>query len=144
MSKEPIYHHYGKVVKGHLVFQYPELYQSVKNKLEGKEFDLVLKEKFKKVTLDQHGYYRAGIIREALRYESFGGWTEDELHDFFADMFLKETVVKTIDGTQYPVTSIRSTKDLSVQEMKEFIERVIQWLAEHDIVVLTPEQYYTK
>jgi hypothetical protein len=141
-----IYHHYGKIVNGAAAYyNYPLFAQSLAE-LEGKEFDLIIKEKYKKVSLDTHGYYRGGVIKEALKYEIFGGWDEDMLHDFFASEFLRQVKVFQLqkeDGIhQAPITSIRSTSSLSQGEMNEFVDKVIRWLANEGIVIHSPEQYY--
>lgn len=145
--KAPIYNHYGKIVNGKYVFYNPALHQKSLEMLEGKEFVLVLKEKFKKTSLDTHGYYRGGIILECMKYEMFGGWNEDEIHDFFAGMFLTYKKIKTLklpDGkiSAKEITNTISTGSLSQKEMNVFIESVIHWLANQGIVIHTPEEYY--
>lgn len=144
----PTYKHYGKVVKGELSFFYPEILQNIINSLEGKEFELILKEKHKKVSHDTHSYYRGGIVKEALQFECFGGYTEDDFHELMADMFLKVHTTKFLhiegqeEPTQIPCTKILSTSELNQKDMGIFIEKVIRFLAEQGIVIKTPEQYY--
>lgn len=146
MSKV-IYKLYGKVVNGSLIQYNPDLHKQVVNSLEGKEFELILKEKKKRVSLDQHGYYRGAIVKECTNYEIFGGWSEDDIHDFFADQFLsykKTLIVRYDDGSELVRTlrKIESTSGLSTKEMSEFIEKVIMWLSSQGIVILSPEEYY--
>lgn len=141
------YHHYGQVKNGTLIHYNFPLYSQTLSSLEGKEFDLIIKEKHKRVSLDTHGYYRAGIVKECMNYEMFGGWSEDDLHSFFADMFLKYTkmlIVNHDNGTttQREITRIQSTSELNQKEMNEFIDKVVQWLAEHEIIIQSPESYY--
>lgn len=143
----PIYKHYGKVVKKEMHFYHPEILQNIINSLEGKEFELILKEKHKKVTHDTHSYYRGGIVKEALQYECFGGYTEDDFHELMASMFLTVHSTKLIHGDteeplQIPCSRTRSTSELTQKEMGEFIEKVIRFLAQQGIVIKTPEQYY--
>lgn len=142
-----IYHHYGNVNEdGSLFFYNKALFQQSTDLLRGKEFDIIIKEKHKKVSLDTHGYYRGGVIKEALQYEIFGGWDEGDLHNFFASEFLRETKILSLskEGAvhQAPVTSIRSTASLNQSEMNEFVEKVIRWLANEGIVIHSPEEYY--
>ncbi len=136
------YHHFGKVSNGILAHYNHPLFQQVVASLEGKEFDLVLKEKYKKVSLDTHGYYRAGIVKECMNYEIFGGYSEDEIHAFFSNLFLKYSKTMIINDAQYQVTRIQSTAELSQSEMNEFVEKVIRWLANEGIVIHSPEQYF--
>lgn len=138
----------GKIEKGKIIYNFKDLADETFRTLEGKEFELTIREKRKKVTLDQHAYYRKGIIGEALKNEMFGGWDKDEVHDFFSDKFLGEFYWKKYYDDYNKTTSqitdrkVKSTSNLSTKEMSEYMDKCIRWLAEHDIVVLTPEQFY--
>ncbi len=138
MSK-PIYRHYGKVIKGKQVYYNPELKQITLNTLEGQEFEEITKLKTKKVTEDQHGYYRAGIVRECTKYEMFGGWTEDDIDEMFCETFLTIKTVKMLGDKQVPISKTYSTGDIKKDEMKEFIDKCIMWCANNGIVILTSE-----
>ena len=138
--------HYGKIEKGKVIYYNPMLFISTQKQLEGKEFELILKEKAKRVSHDAHAYYRAGIIGECMENEMFGGWDREEIHEHFVGLFLSEVVVeKAFDkkGNTIHKESIkkRSTSSLSSKEMKEFTENCIRWCAEHDIIIKTSEQY---
>lgn len=138
--------HYGRIVNGVKQYYNPALYKETITSLEGKEFEEVIKQKHKRVSEDAHGYYRGGVLGTALEFEMFGGWTKDDLHDFFAKMFLsykKSLILKYDDGTECVETikKTQSTSGLNSKEMTEFVDKVIQWLAEQGIVVLPPEQY---
>lgn len=139
-----IYHHYGKVTNGALVHYNWPLFKQTLSSLEGLEFDLILKEKHKRVSLDTHGYYRGGIIKECMQYEIFGGWDENDIHEFFADMFLKytKTLIRSDINKRILVTKVQSTAELNQREMNEFIDKVIAWLANEGIVIHSPEQYF--
>ncbi len=93
--------HYGKIVNGKEIYYNPDLHQETLNSLEGKEFEEILKEKHKKVSEDAFGYYYGGVIGEAMEYEMFGGWSKDDIDDFFSSMFLtynKTLCLKDEDG----------------------------------------------
>jgi hypothetical protein len=142
------YRHYGKVVNHKPIFKDEAFYQKNIDALEGKEFEIVMKEKHKKVSEDTHAYYRAGIIEECLKYEIFGGWNKEEVHAHFARMFLSYLVEEKhlVDGEVLFLTvkKTESTADITQKEMNEFVDNVIQWCAEQGIVILSPEQYYLK
>ncbi len=137
--------HYGVITKGKEVFYNKPLYLEVISELEGKEFDLVIKEKHKKVSTDAHGYYRAGIIGECLKSEIFGGWDRDEIHEFFSDEFLTYTVTEKYlkNGATIYREKIKktSTSELNSKEMFEYCEKCIRWCADNEIIIHTPEQY---
>lgn len=133
--------HFGKVVNGKMVFYNDSLHKEAVKSLEGKEFEVILKEKSKRVTTDQHGYYRKGVLGTALEFEIFGGWSKDELHDFLADKFLMEGYSKQIGDKWVEVHKTRSTASLNRKEMAQFIDNCIKWLATQGIVVLDSEHY---
>lgn len=146
MAKHTTIKHFGKVVNGKRIYYNERLHNEYLFDLDGKEFEEVIKVKFKKVSTDAHGYYRGGILGECLNFELFRGWTRGEIHELhFAPMFLSYTnTVKYIAGeeTMYrDKVEVLSTSSLSSKEMFEFCERCIQWLAEKGIVVHTPEEY---
>lgn len=95
--------HYGKIVKGVKYYYNKNLYAQNLSELEGKEFEEVFKKKHKRVSLDAHGYYRGGVLGTALDSEMFGGWDRDDIHDFFAKMYLSYTkalVIKYVNGSE--------------------------------------------
>jgi len=140
------FRHFGLVKKGNLIYYNTDLLQQSIKDLEGKEFELVLKEKYKKASEDAFGYYFGGIIQEALKYEIFGGWTKEEVDDFFSDMFLSYTktlCIKPTNGFEEfkTIRKVESKSNLSSKRMKEFTEKVIVWLAENGIIVQSSENY---
>lgn len=147
MAKNTVIRHFGKIVNGKRIYYNQELHNEYLADLEGKEFEEVIKPKFKRVSTDAHGYYRGGILGECLNYEIFQGWTRNEIHEnHFAPMFLSyEKAIKYIDkdgDTCYRYEKVvESTSSLSAKEMFDFCEKCIQWLAEHGIVVHSPQEY---
>lgn len=146
MAKKTVIRHFGKVVNGKRIYYNDALHNEYVSSLEGQEFEEVIKIKSKRVSQDAHGYYRGGILGECMEYEMFRGWTRNEIHELhFAPMFLTyTTTVKYISGgeTMYrDEKRIHSTSSLNSKEMFEFCELCIQWLAEHGIVVHTPQEY---
>jgi hypothetical protein len=136
--------HFGKIVNGKKVYYNDSLHKEAVKSLEGKEFEEVLKEKSKRVTTDQHAYYRKGVIGTALEFEMFGGWDKESLHDFFVGMFLTEKTYRFLDnGNAGSVTTFRtrSTASLNRKEMAQFIDNCIKWLATQGIVVLDSDQF---
>lgn len=141
--------HYGRVVNGKKVYLRPDILTKNLEMLEGEEFEEIIKKKAKAVSSRSKGFYFGGIIRVCSGQEMFGGWTEDDIHDYFAGMFLshyaeekafntkKETFTKTVQ-------KVKSISSLNSKEMSEYIEKVISWLAYHGIEIETPEQYKNK
>ena len=135
--------HFGKVVNNKKIYYNEKLYAQQLKSLEGKEFEEVIKEKSKRVSEDQHGYYRKGVIGTAMEFEMFGGYDRDDIHDLFAGLFLTEQRSMFLNGTteRYEVKKVRSTSSLNRKEMAEFIDKCIRWLAEHEIVVKDSWEY---
>jgi hypothetical protein len=141
----PVVRHYGRVHRGKKIYYNQPLFDRQMESLEGKEFVEVIKEKHKKPSLDQHGYYRGGILGTCLQTEYFAHFlNEEKVHSFFADLFLKYSEQVITPKESYFIYKIRSTADLSRKEYSEFIEKVKGWCIENDIVILDAESYESK
>lgn len=138
---KPTIRHYGTVINDEVIMYNEDLLKQQFAGYEGKEFYLEVREKPKNVTQDQHGYYRGAIVPTCLEFESFGGWDEKMVHDFFVDEFLSYKKIMTYKGVPKEVKIIPSHSSLNRKEMSEFIDKVLQWLAQEGIYVMTPEQY---
>ena len=136
---ELILKHRGKVCEGKLHFSNLSLYQANIDELEGKEFEIQLIERVTDVTKNQHNYYNGIILPYALKHESFGGWTKQELDKALKTMFLKEEKTKELNGIPMKVTHIPSKAGIGKNKMKKYISLVIVFLAKQGVVV--PEEY---
>lgn len=140
---KPKIKHLGIVKNGKKIYYNPGLYANQMRELEGKEFEEVISEKHIKPSTETHGYYRGGIIPTALLAEKFGGWTEDDIHLYYTNKYLKTVIEKFYpDGKREELVTIRSTGELNQKEMNEYIEKVKADLALEGIEVLDPQQYY--
>lgn len=139
--------HFGKISNGKRLYYNVELHSESIAKLEGQEFEEVIKLKHKRVSHDAFAYYYGAVIGTALEFEMFGGWNKDEVDDFFSDMFLSYTktlCLKQDSGEDhlYTVRKIESKgTGFSSKQMSIFVEKVIGWLAEHNIVVPPSENF---
>ena len=141
--------HFGIISNGERQYYNEGYHNSVMKELEGKEFVETIKLKPKRVSLDAFGYYYGGVIGSALKNEMFGGWTKDDVDDFFSDMYLSyhKPVSMTIGGYTENVYLRKVTSKgagFTSKQMSEYTERVIIWLGTHGITVMTPEQYYSQ
>ena len=141
---KPVIKKYGIVRNGQRVY-YPgsvNVHIEQMKSLEGKEFEEEIKEKSNKPSPGTHGFYRGGLIATCLTTEKFGGWDKEEVDKFFCNLFLKHIVEKVFpDGTRIEITVIQSTGDLNQQEMNEFVAKVERWMTDHDIQILTKDEY---
>lgn len=114
--------------------------------MEGKGvFYEVYEPEFEPTTTDQHGYYRGGIIRTVcMQTELFGGWKEDDIHEYFASEFLSNKRMKRLNNWDIEITKVESTANLGKRKMAEFITKVIDWLAQTGIEVPPPEDFILK
>jgi hypothetical protein len=135
--------HIGIVRNGQITFYNPDLRINVLAELEGKEVEEIIKEKPKKSSTDQYGYYFGGVIGECKKVEKFGGWEEKEIDEFFCDKFLSyPKMIKVSDTSYKEVIRTQSKATLSKKELAEFIDKVISWCATEGIYIRTPEEYY--
>lgn len=142
MASKAIIKHFGRIRGGIRIYYNDPLHRSQMEALEGKEFEEVIKEKSKRVSAEVHGYYRGGIIPACLASEMFGGWDEKEVHKFFQAQFLEEVIVKTLgDGTIAEIAYTLSTAELTQSQMSVFVDKVLGFCSQHNIVVQPPENY---
>lgn len=132
--------HFGRVKDGVLYYYKPSLLTLVMNNLEGKEFVITLEERFIDTTQDQHGYYRTTNRWLIENTEQFGGWTEDNVHEFAVSLFLTHKKVIEYRGISQDVTIVESTADIGKRRMRDFIDKWIGWLLSEEIEVPTPEE----
>lgn len=138
--------HSGHVKNGKKVYDNPDLYREQIQALEGRNFVEEIKEKKVNASMSQYGYYRGAILPTCHKSEMFNSFDKkDDIHDnYFAPQFLSYTVLVKLPGKTYEQIKVRSLADLSVDEMSVFIERVIAFLAENNIDVPAPEEFYNK
>ena len=139
--------HFGKVINGKRVYNNLELHRQQLLQLEGKDFEEVIKERSKRVTLDQFSFYYGGILPTCYNSETFSHYdNHEEIHEeYFAPKFLKYTKqVNSLDGTKKESVKYRSLSDLNRKEMSEFIEKVLIETELLGIHVLTSEEYKNK
>jgi hypothetical protein len=96
-------------------------------------------------TLEQMRYFRGPVTNIALESNAFNGYDKNEFQDLMKWMFLSEKKdIKLKDGTYKEVTHVPSLGSLKKKQMTHFIERVIQFLAEENIIVKSPNEFYGK
>ena len=128
-------------VKGFSLKMYNEkLYDNILGYYSGKEVEVCIRERKKKVSPSTHGYYRGVILPVCLSAELFGGWKIDEIHDYFASKYLAEIKEKLIGDRTVIIKTTLSTGEISQKRMNEFIENVRQELTENGIETPNPEK----
>ncbi len=140
--------HYGKVVNGVERDYTPELYKANLAEIEsaGGEYVKTIQLKGKKVTLDQYAYFFGAVVKTALEFNIYGGWSKGGFQQYYEQEFLWEPMMfikKLDDGSEVKKQGFNKVgiEDLNRKEMGEFIDKVIMQLATEGIVVLSPEQY---
>lgn len=138
--------HHGRIENGRIIHYNEELYQQQLQALEGKEFVLVIEERHRKPSPSQQGFYRGGILPSCHNSELFFHFDKPEdIHtDFFAPKFLGYTTVVQLPHEKYEQKHVKSLADVTDKEMTAFIDRVLAFCAENDIVILEPDNYLNK
>lgn len=143
MEKEPQIILTGIVKNGRRIYNKPELLQRVLNDLDGRDFEEYITERPEGKTPSQRAYYFGGIIKKTcMESEPFRGWSFDEIDHFFRQKFISYKTTKSIEGIEITFNVVDDISSLSKKKMSEFIDRVIQFLDEHEIKVLSPGEYY--
>ena len=139
--------HFGKIVSGVKSYYNTDLYEENLKQIEadGGEFVETIKLRGKKISNDTYAYFFGGVIKTALEFELFRGWTKEEVRWHYEDIFLSEEIMtKQLIGAVTKLEIVRkhvSIADVGQKKMNAFIEQVIADLAMKGIVVLDPEQY---
>lgn len=126
--------HRGKVERGKLVFENQSKYLVHLSKLEGKEFELTIRQKKSQRSLNQNAYYWSVVI-EILR-DHFG-YEEDEseeVHDGLKLKFLRIHEGKALE-------TVRSTTKLNTAEFEDYLEKIRRWASkDHGIYIPLPNE----
>ena len=139
--------HFGRVLpNGNISFYNVELWQEQRESLAGKEFELTLKERHKRPSVSQFGYYWGAILKTCLQNESFSHYTTvEELHkEVMAPMFLCYQIRVVVGKKKYDKHMVKSLTELNKKETSEFIDNVLNFVAQEGVVVLSPESYTDK
>ena len=140
---KPTIKHQAKVVNGKILYYNQELYRNNLYQLEGKQVDVVIKEKHRKASADQFGYYFGGILptcHEANLFQHFD--KSDDIDIYFEDKFRSYRRMIVLPNERYEVKKHRGLSEMSVSEVSEFLERVLAHCEELGIHVLTPDEYH--
>jgi len=133
--------HKGKVIDGQLHLNNVDYYTHCLKEYEGKEIELIMQEKEKDPTLRQYGYYFGVVLPTALKDETFGGWTKEELDAYFKSNFLQKSKMKIINNIPIELRYSPSKTAISKEEMTEFLRQVITFLAQQGVVVPESHEY---
>jgi len=89
-----------------------------------KEFDVVFKKPSSGRSQQQNKYYWGVVVH--LLSEHLG-YTPEETHDVIKNEFLKEVVMREINGETKEIINIKSTTELNIKDMQQFLEFVRMW-----------------
>lgn len=143
----PIIRHFGRVKpNGDILFYDVQLWANQRDSLAGKEFELVIKEKQRRPSVNQFGYYYGGILATCITCEMFGHFsTVEEIHkEVFAPEFLSYQTKVYLGKMSFTRTHVKSLGELSKSEVSEFVEKVLNWCAMNDIEILPADKYVEK
>lgn len=138
------YKHYFKVIGGKFVWENPDVFQFVKQSLEGKRGFAIIKEIEEDISPNQFAYYFGGIIRrECMNSEVFSGMKEHEIHSFLLKT-LRGTIQSIMldNGKIHLIERIPDFANFGKKEMARYIEETIAYLqVEFDIHPKPAEHY---
>jgi hypothetical protein len=129
----------GTVKDGKFNSYKPQSEQKWLSSMEGKEIIRIYRETVPDTTPNQHAYLRGVVIRMVcMKSDRFDGWEEDDIYDYFADMYLSLKVIRTMNGKSVVVNKRLSMATCGMPRSTEFIRRVLQDLAEYKECPLIP------
>lgn len=96
---------------------------------------------YPKRSLQSNKYYWAILNQLVEATSEHTGYTKDELHQSFKEMFLNTEFTNVLTGESK--TRTKSTTELNSKDFSEYLEKVKLFCAEKfGIEILEPEQYY--
>lgn len=118
----------GTIENGTLKLNSPDSFKKYVSNLKAKKVVMIVKPFRKNRTVRQNAYYWAclNFIGDEI------GESADDLHTTFKSMFLADH--------SYRIPMVRSTSRLSTAQFGEYLDKIIQKVAEIGIVVPYPEQ----
>ena len=93
---------------------------------------MVLEIRKPKRSLDQNRYYWAILSDISEQVVPGKAYEPSMWHEYLRALFLPERMVELPDGSMKMLEG--STAELRVNEFTEYLEKVIKWSAEHDVV----------
>lgn len=108
--------HEGRVDKGQLHLKNKSRYLVQLSKLDGKEIELIIRQKKSQRSLDQNSYYW-GVVVAILGDHC--GYDPEEMHEALKFKFLR----KGKEGLE----TVTSTTDLNTKEFEDYLERIRRW-----------------
>jgi hypothetical protein len=139
--------HFGRCLdNGNIVFYHKSLWDEQRDALSGKEIEITIKEKHKRPTVSQFSYYWGAILKTCLQNESFSHYTTvEELHkEVMAPMFLCYQIRVVVGKKKYDKHMVKSLTELNKKETSDFIDNVLNFVAQEGVIVLSPESYTDK
>ena len=124
----------GRIINGEPRIRNLKEYQAWLSTLEGKEIDIEVSKHHSQRTHPQNNYYWGVVI--ALMSD-WTGFTPQEMHDTFKNMFLKETR-RSKQGKAYDV--VRSTASLTTQEFGDYVEKCRMFASMQGLVIPDPNE----
>lgn len=117
---------------GKLIIRNKSLFDAeVENLIEGKEYTLTLKRKYKQRSNKQNSYWWAvvvPIVFHGLREQGFSEVkTKEDAHEILKGQFLKTRIVN--EQGQF-IETFKSTTELSTSEFMDLLVEVQQWASE--------------
>lgn len=125
---------------GELTFGFPSRWHETLRRFAGQTVTVTVKRLEQKVTLDQHGYYRAVLL--PLAAEEWGWADPSELHAALKRLHLPGIIPED----EWPVRRLGAYQDVELPSMADFtreqssrfIDAVIHQMQEAGIVVPAP------
>jgi hypothetical protein len=128
--------HKGVVQNGELYLEDVSFYKEDLVRHNGLNIHIEIHEEELDHTFEQMKFFRGPITSIALQSNAFAGYSKLEFQELMKTMFLAEKKdVRMLNGIIKEVIHIPSLGNLKLKEMNQFINDVIQFLAEEGITI---------
>jgi ABC-type amino acid transport substrate-binding protein len=138
---------FGKINKeGKIIFHEPELWSQQVAALNNQEFEIIIKKRVRRPSPNQFNFLFGGILPSIMNTNEFSHYENPkELFDeHFAPMYLSYQVLAKKGKKSWLVNKERSLSELSKDEMRALIDKMLIYCGQNDITILSHEQYENK
>lgn len=126
---------FGRVADNRIILE-NDGWRTILSKYEDQEIQLTIEKRFKKRTKKQNDYLWGAIYKTISLHT---GYTEMELHRIFGAMFL----TYQLEFNKKLITRIKSTTELSTEELADYIRSIAIEVASMEITLPTRDEWDT-
>lgn len=114
----------GKIIDYKLVLNDKPAFDKYGETLNGKDIELVLRERTNQRSINQNSFYRGVVVKLTSEHT---GHTPDEVHEIFKRMFLTKWITLKTKTEEKEILITQSTTVLTTKEFGIYIDSIVHF-----------------